>query len=199
LPYALTGPAFGAGLRSYAAYWEWNGSVFPIVRTLLTELDTGRRLEPVITSIRHAVGADWIPWHELYAAVWPDTLARASVGGALLVWIAFVLLRSNADIARQSFLVLAGVVVLSPTVHPWYVLWVLPLAVAYRSWPWIAFAGVLPLAYLGAGGEPPLWVPLVEYGVLLGGLSLAAVGGFERTGLVDGRAGVSWDAEERER
>ena len=64
---------------------------------------------------------------------------------------------------------------LSPTINPWYVIWVLPFAVVYRSaWAWTASVAVL-LAYVTGLNlddmrlEPyahPWWVRPVEFGAI---------------------------------
>ena len=41
----------------------------------------------------------------------------------------------------------------TPTLYPWYVLWVLPLAAASASGGWILLAALVPLQYLAGVGE----------------------------------------------
>jgi hypothetical protein len=62
---------------------------------------------------------------------------------------------------------------LTPVMHPWYLLWLLPWAACNGALPWFVFGAALPLAYLPLDGwwsrgvwEAPFWIPLVEYGVL---------------------------------
>ena len=50
---------------------------------------------------------------------------------------------------------------LSPTVHPWYALWLLPLLAERPTPGWLALASLLPLSYLGRERG----IRLVEYGV----------------------------------
>lgn len=70
-------------------------------------------------------------------------------------------------------------VALAPTIHPWYLLWILPLAALRRSVPWIVFTATVFLAYAGhdvyrATGEWPEspWVRVLVHGPFL--LALAA-------------------------
>jgi len=166
LPYALTGPAVGSGLFAYAEHWEFNSSVYAGVRGLLGAVDSGDTLKPFIGWLKELPGAGWISWDLVYRLAWPDPLARVIVALAALIWIVHLTFRPGLDAARESFLVLAGLIVLSPTVHPWYVLWVLPFAAAYLSWPWLIFGALVVLTYLGQGGEVAGWVRWVEYGGL---------------------------------
>ena len=166
LPYALTGPPVGSGLFAYAEHWEFNASVYAGVRGLLGALDSGNTLKPLIDWLEDLPGAGWISWGLVYRLAWPNPLARIIVAAAALVWIARLTFRPGLDAARESFLVLAGLIVLSPTVYPWYVLWVLPFAAAYLSWAWMIFGALVVLSYLGQGGEVAWWVRGVEYGGL---------------------------------
>ena len=168
LPYAWNGPALGRGILDYAGRWEFNSSVFAAVARALERADSGNMLRPAIAAIREALAAEWIPWDAVYRWIWPDRLARVLVALALVVWVLILTFRPWLTAARESFLAFAGAIVLSPTVHPWYVLWVLPFAAAYASWPWLAFGAAVFLAYVGGGSGPPAWVPWAEYGVLFG-------------------------------
>jgi hypothetical protein len=167
LPYALTGPALGGGVVDYAARWESNSSVYGALERAFEALGSGEELRPAIAWVREVSGAEWIPWEVVYRWAWPAALARVVVGLLLVGWIAWVAFRPRVDAARESFLVLAGALLLSPTLHPWYALWVLPFAAAYASLPWIAFSSLVPLVYLGGSAGPPGWVPWLEYGALL--------------------------------
>lgn len=100
------------------------------------------------------------------AAKW---IAAAAVGG-----LALAAARWRWSLERALFWILGGGLLLSPTLHPWYLLWILPLAALRRSRGWILFTGLafLPYGYLDrflATGEWPqpwwlralLWVPPV--------------------------------------
>lgn len=87
--------------------------------------------------------------------------------GAGIVAIALFSVRDRARLALWTF---GTFVVLSPTVHPWYVLWPLVVAVwlGVRAWVW--FAALVPLAYLvlasvgpSGGWHESAWVRLVEW------------------------------------
>jgi hypothetical protein len=72
---------------------------------------------------------------------------------------------------KYSFWLVGAFLLLSPTVHPWYLTWVLPFLCFFRSAGWILLTGTAILArtiYIGyeaAGVWQELWwVRLVEYG-----------------------------------
>ena len=95
----------------------------------------------------------------------PRRLARALAGAA---WLALLVLawRRRFEPARVALLALAGFLVLTPTLHPWYVCWIVPFLAPFRARAaeWLAAVAPLlywPLAAYRAGGawvEPPwLW------------------------------------------
>lgn len=168
VPYATTGPALGAGLADYAERWEFNALGFAAVRGALVALDSGRALAPLVDAMRARLGDGLVPWERVARFVWPEPLARLVVGLALAVWIGAVLLRRVAEPSVESIHVIGAALLLAPTVHPWYVLWILPFAVAHLSLPWLAFAALAPLAYTAQGGDVAWPVRCLEYGPVLG-------------------------------
>jgi hypothetical protein len=163
LPLALTGPAIGAGLFDYAERWERNSFVFYGVLVGIETIDPTPGCKDAITWLKSRLGEDALPWDWLYRHVWPQHLARAVAALAILFWVVFVAFRKKIDPARETYLTLAGVIVLLPTMHPWYVLWVLPFAAIYRSRGWLLFAGLVPLSYLAGDGDVSMTLRGVQY------------------------------------
>ena len=93
--------------------------------------------------------------------------AAAGIGLGLLTW----LWRRDADPVRGGYWLLLAFIVLMPTVHPWYLLWALPLAAAALDTGWLTLCWLAPSAYwilVGAGGDSNAWVEpgwprLLEY------------------------------------
>ena len=50
---------------------------------------------------------------------------------------------------------------MAPTLHPWYVLWVLPLAAAQAAGGWLLFGALVPLQYVAGAGDVPWSIRLV--------------------------------------
>lgn len=105
----------------------------------------------------------------LAAHVADDARLRAAlaVGGAAIVALAVLRLRDPARVALWSF---GAFVVLSPTVHPWYVLWPLVPALWLGHRAWTVLAVTAPLSYLvlttrdvGGGWHEAPWVRAAEY------------------------------------
>jgi len=100
------------------------------------------------------------------------SLAAAKIAAGLcLITVLAACVARRCDPLRAAVWLFGATILLSPVVHPWYVLWVLPFAAVRRDWPWLLLGGLVPLAYLPLDGwwarsawESPAWVPWVEYG-----------------------------------
>jgi hypothetical protein len=147
-PYAIRGPAYGAGVLAYAHRWEHGSIVFPAVLAAYRKLDVTPALSEAIGGVLHrAVGA--------------QELARLTVGALALGWAVAQSFRPRIDAAHEARLALGGALLLAPTLHPWYVLWVLPLAAAGATGGWVLLAALVPLQYLEGQGDVTLPLRLV--------------------------------------
>jgi len=88
----------------------------------------------------------------------PRVLARAVVA---LAWVscAGLLWRRGAGPLRAAFVLTALFLVLTPTLHPWYVTWIVPfLALSPRpAWCWLAASAPLFYALLGRWQREQVW------------------------------------------
>jgi hypothetical protein len=165
-PFRAAGRGLVAGLREYAARWLGNESLFAVVHAALVWIDPAPRLKAAIAFARRLVPHTGALDH-LYGWVYPIDLAKGTCALAALGFAAW-LVRRRVEPLRGLYLMTGAVLLLSPTAHPWYVLWILPWLCLFPSAPWILLSGLVPLAYvnLGAPGrelEPHPWVRLVEY------------------------------------
>jgi hypothetical protein len=155
-PYALRGPAYGAGVLAYAYRWEHGSIAFPAFLRAYDWLDAAPQLKSGIAWMQARWGtADTRLWDLLYRLVWPEELARLTVGALALAWAVAQSFRPRIDPAHEARLALGGALLLAPTLHPWYVLWVLPLASASLAGGWLLLAALVPLQYLAGAGEVP--------------------------------------------
>jgi hypothetical protein len=103
------------------------------------------------------------------------------VVAAILAALTLVLFWRKTPPLRASFWLLGAILILTPTMHPWYLLWVAPLLAVFPHPAWLFLEASVALsyhaAYLATAGEPweelP-WIKLLEYGpfFLLVGLDL---------------------------
>ncbi len=150
LPYLTAGANLFRSTREYAERWRFNDSVFSVLASAIDRSG----VSPVVKGWADTNG---VP--SLYAQ--PPMLAR----GLVLLIAAGVLLalilrqeRDGGNPVRSIFLFTGVVLILQPTLHPWYLLWVLPWMVIHPSAAWIALSGLVALSYLDAW-----WVRWAEY------------------------------------
>lgn len=152
-PFASAGEKLATGLLTYVQHWHFNAAAYSLFRFALQ------------------------PWddHAYAHARWLCTAFFALV--ALGVQIRY------RDPYRAAFATLGAYVLLSPTVHPWYLLWVLPFLAFFPSPAWMLLSGLIFLAYevqigYGSSGvwrEKPwvLWAQYAPFYLLLCGTELA--------------------------
>lgn len=97
-----------------------------------------------------AYGEHWrfapILYDFAFAALGDGSLARLAL---LLGWAGALLwaVSRRYDLERTALWFLGAYLLATPTLHPWYALWVLPWAALRRSWAWLLFAAAAPLSY----------------------------------------------------
>lgn len=141
----------------------WALVLFPV---LFFHVPKGRRMISVMTSAgiiclfylpflsagdalwdgTSAFAADWIfnaAFHNLFLMFFPETMSKI-IGAALTLFIAsfaaWMFPKEKAAVWAVGSLLL-----FSPVINAWYILWILPFALMARSWSWIFF-GVLVFA-----------------------------------------------------
>lgn len=153
LPFLLLGSGPhgpGAGLGAYGLRWESPNLVY-------------RFVEPLLSGILERDGT----WHDL------RLVGRAAVG-TLWLAVGVVHWRRRSDAATATGALVAAFLLLSPTLHPWYLTWILPFLALRPSAAWLALAALAPLLYAplagwverGAWVEPPWLWPAVALPVL---------------------------------
>jgi hypothetical protein len=161
------------GLVTYAVSWEFDGPLFEPLWRLLDAAGAAPRLARLLDLWKQTTGEHTL-WNPLYHYLYPQLLAKIALGFGLLALVALSLRRRQASrVAADTGWLMGGTLLLSATVYPWYVVWVLPWAALYRHTAWRALSGLILLSYLAQRGGVPLmpWVFLaiwVPFWVLLG-------------------------------
>lgn len=176
LPYADAGTQIFEGLLTYTEKWRFNGLAFWLIlagveallpRSLIVNLmirPQGMTADAATIATR---GTDLA----LY-------ISKFIVMAAFTAIILYYILKLNKDLKQKGeswymhlgMIFLGAFILLSPTVHPWYVCWILPFAVVTRNRAWILFSGLVALSYwilrdyavLGVWQESPS-VMILEY------------------------------------
>jgi len=181
----LAVPYMGAGLRmtgslgEYGRRWRANDGLFAVLqrsaewgvaRTVGT-----RPLTPPFHVGRFLSGRDR---DELYPDETAGILARSAAGFLFIGAVAWAVQRAAST--RQVVEVAIGAfMLLTPALHPWYVLWLLPMFVLGGSWAWLVLAALVPLGYRplaewqGRGTwHDPVWTRAVEHGATFAALAI---------------------------
>ena len=144
LPYAGAGMQLFAGLQTYLLKWRFNDAFFSLCYELLKD--------PALAQDE--------------AALQQAKLVCAALLGLVLLWACW----RSADPYQGAFAILGAYVLLTPTLHPWYLIWVLPFFALFPSPAWLFLSASIFLAYdvlsvysrTGLWEESP-WVLWAEY------------------------------------
>lgn len=144
VPWLLAGSDAGRGLGEYATRWRAGDGAFTVL----------------LAVAEAALGGDWTRIGEI--TVTKHQLARVFTAG-LFGLAALVVLAPAAPKVRvptRAGTLLLLLLLLSPTLHPWYLLWVLPFATAADRFT--GRAPVLWLVSVAAALHHPGWLELVD-------------------------------------
>ena len=164
LPYALHGPIMGS-LGEYGRRWRTNDGLYALIQLLAEGLVKLLYRPPHYEPWRFAALAQLISGRPR-ATVWPDELAAAVARGLVLLLLLLLTrwtIKRRLSAVQTGLVLLLGYQLLTPTLHPWYMLWPLALCPLWPrlSWPILLMAALSPLAYLPL---PGYWAgqPFVE-------------------------------------
>lgn len=135
-------------LAVFAQRWEFNSALYAVIQATLHGVDS-----PLAPRLLCGL---------LYAALWAGLLWRFHVrtlGGWML---------------PRGDLLIGALLLLSPVINAWYLLWLLPFAALRPTYTaWLA-SGLVLLSYLHPSGryELPNWLPWVEFLPLMAALAL---------------------------
>jgi hypothetical protein len=196
LPYLGAGAALVGSTGEFARRWRGNDGVHALIQAATDRIVCRALAAPTVP--REGTPCDrpldlW-PHHRLAAlvsgrgerdAVYPDEISGAASRALVALLLGGVLLavaRRRPPPALAMEWILGALVLLTPVMHPWYALWLLPFAALHRRAAWIALAALAPLAYApmadwlrGAPWRDPLWTRLVEHGACWALLLAAAL------------------------
>ncbi|MGH9870368.1 MAG: hypothetical protein ACREAA_19705 [Candidatus Polarisedimenticolia bacterium] len=157
LPYLGAGSGLFRSTRAYAESWRSNDVLFGLLVAAVNV--TG--LSPRLTTWMSAHGLE-----NLYGQ--PHMIARVAAALILAAWMALLVRRQathRLPVEKGIFLFTAAMLLLLPTLHPWYLLWILPWLCLYPSAAWLALAGLVPLGYQVSAWTR--WVEFVPFYALL--------------------------------
>lgn len=137
-----------AGTLRYAEAWAFNGSVFSALQALM------EYLAAVLEDL--GGGRTWLSYHATQAAKVPIVV----FGLGLLGW-AWMRRWPLHKVAAGFFMFF---VACTPTLHPWYLAWLVPFLCIYPNLGWLSFTGTIYLAYyvVPASPEALRWIQNID-------------------------------------
>jgi len=131
VPFLSAGVLALESITHYAAMWKFNDSLFGLIAWPFRETD------------RASLGSG------IYLAYkWPKVLCGAVWLGTAL-WFIF----RQKEWLRAGYLMTGMMLLLSATVHPWYVTLILPFLCFYRNLGWLAFTALVTISYSAVAVE----------------------------------------------
>jgi hypothetical protein len=139
------GASPAGGMRDYAERWEFNSPVYLGAFALLESSELPRKAKDAFLALKE----EWNhpEWTQgVFPYFYSAFFARALLG-LLLAAAILVIGRRVEDLRASVFASLAALLLLSPTLHPWYLLWVLPFAAMRREAAFLYLSFVVPVSY----------------------------------------------------
>ncbi|HKH48500.1 MAG TPA: hypothetical protein VKM72_27880 [Thermoanaerobaculia bacterium] len=158
------------GLIRYGISWEFNGPLYEPLWRLLDAAGADRLLQAGLERLERLTGI-YYGLDFLYSYLYPRLIAKAILGAGMLAAVAASL--RETDLAAGTGRLLGRLLLLSATVYPWYLLWILPFAALERRVPWLLLSALIPLVYLPQMAGIPLMpgVFLLVWGPFWGSLA----------------------------
>ncbi len=149
------------GLVIYGVSWEFDGPLFEPLWRLLAAAGAAPALAHGLDRLKELTGI-YQGLNPLYPYLYPQFLAKLVLAAGMAAAVALSL--RERDPAAGTGRLLGRLLLLSATVYPWYLLWVLPWAALRRDAAWLALSGLILLSYLPQFAGVALW-PWVYLGI----------------------------------
>jgi len=167
LPFTLNGTIPMAGFLSYINRWSFNGFIFKVSTELFNVLNF-----PVFE-----IGDYDLNWH-LEVFYINQEFYYKIIAVIILLFVLIDQVRRQKMCGRLSgimpiqsgFFITATILLLMPTLHPWYLIWIIPFLVFTPNWAWLSFTFLIQLSYqvlavyrLTGIWEESGWILAIEY------------------------------------
>lgn len=137
LPLIDAGAIGLSGTEAFARYWIFNAGLY-------------RGIQKIAETLLH-FGAHLGLLQEAWQGflLKNDCLAKAFSGIIFAAFVGYRTLRASSitELPKELLLIAGVLLLLSPVVNAWYVLWVLPFACLTKDIPWLTFSYVVVMSY----------------------------------------------------
>jgi alpha-1,6-mannosyltransferase len=145
LPWMRSDRSFMPGFSDYAQRWSFNSPAYSTVFTVLKSLNVEDAATRAFTEAKDHLNLEWAS-HSIYYHLYTDFFTRVLLGVCALVAIGYA--SRKTDVREGVVASLGALLLFSPTIHPWYWLPLVPLAMVTKQRAWLALALLSPLSYL---------------------------------------------------
>jgi hypothetical protein len=149
------------GLVTYGISWEFNGPVFEPLWRALDWAGAAGALAHGLDRYK-AWSQNWEGVNFIYPYLYPQLLAKLLLAGGMAAAVLASLRWRDPEAGTGRLF--GALLLLSATVYPWYLLWVLPWAALRRNTAWLALSALILLSYIPQFAGVPLW-PWVYLGI----------------------------------
>jgi hypothetical protein len=167
LPFSLTGAMPMSGLLSYLNRWAFNNIFYVGFTEFLSAL--GMKITEIFRAVINGrLEIFYMSPAQIYKAI------------VLVILVMVIIdqmqkLRKTADFLnisylQSSFFITGLMLLLTPTLHPWYLLWIIPFLIFVPNWSWLAFTLLIQLSYVvlidyarDSIWEESIWILLAQY------------------------------------
>jgi Glycosyltransferase family 87 len=170
---ARGGVSPAGGLFDYASRWEFNSVLYPAAAGVMRSADLPVRAKAAFLGWKERHGHP--AWTRLVFPYFSEGFFARAVLGSLLALLLFWIGWRVREPRTATFASLGALMLFSPTLHPWYLLWTLPFAAERREPAFLYLSFVAPLSYgllyPVAGLSKPLilWFEYGPFALLLAG------------------------------
>jgi hypothetical protein len=181
LPYLGDAPHLAGSLGEYSRRWRGNDGAFALLYVAAARVVAHTRFAHRYDLATSPKVARWITGRDrdqIYADEVANLLARIAAGTLFLLIVGWAL-RVRAPPVRVTEAAVGAFVLLTPALHPWYVLWLLPLFALGGSSAWLVLATLAPLGYRPLDEwltrrtwHDPVWTRTVEHGATFAALAI---------------------------
>ncbi|NUM81933.1 DUF2029 domain-containing protein [bacterium] len=128
------------GLRQYSSTWEFNSFVYQYLYDFLKDFYINDP-SPYLFGIETDNKA------RLLTKLILGAIFVAIFTGLYVSFIKKSYASQKQQVLKIAYILVGSVLLLSPTLHPWYLVWIVPLLCFYPNPAWIGFTALITLSY----------------------------------------------------
>lgn len=170
LPFYEPGISFTRALHTYTIKWQFNASIFALLADVVMAVHPTDDLDANFLLAKYILGAAFAVFFVYRFLRWRS----AGIDRPLAIW-------------REWTLLFGALVCFAPTLHPWYLVWLVPAMVFYPQRAWLLLTGTVVFSYWVLGGYAvtgewvePKWVRWLEYAPFYALLAWDSMAGWRR-------------------